>query len=868
MASFTDQISKFNPYVAQLPVDAMVKVGMYKQAQYDAGVQKIQSYMDNIAGMDIYNEGDKEYVQSKLNELGNNLKSVAAGDFSNQQLVNSVGGMATQIAKDPLVLNAVANTAAFKKTVARIEKDQADGKSGANNIQDFYDQAKPWMESKKPGAKFQANYSQYRDVNKTAMEAIKALHPMLRSIDIPFEVVDGRINTEKIADAMKRNKIEGVTEGQIETALRAALTSEDYNQLAIDGRVTFRDVSPDKLNAIVANDLRTVKEINGNEIGKLMAQLPAQVQDPTKTSEINDRIEFYKKQGYIMRNDKGELEDVTGTLDDQAKEDYQLVKDNPNKVKESIYRQGFFRQWGNAFKWSSEDYRYEDNPFKKVEQWNADMELKWATENRLKTESERDYALKLKEDARKDKELQLKLEEAYGSPGMPIEEGNATDNVLKAEERINAQIKSVNDGVLDKRKQLIGKGYTDAQINNMVADYQKNGNKANIPATEIGIIQDILKDTQYSSDLVKLRDDTRAEVNAEIDNEAGTKKLEAQRKLDLSSFDNSAKTEIISNSNAKISLTARNLADAYENGRISLAQDVAPLGQLTLVLTDDNGTKHVFQANKVGATKNAWLRTLVPKLSNYASTYQKADKDLNARREQAFKERLAPRVAELVPTITAIGFGKDKTVPTNIANNLSAFITAASSKAIAADDKFKVATASKYLSGDELKNTRVLLRQNGSTYQAVIKSETDPENLQVINLSEKQAIDIFGEKYVDTNKREALRVRAGRGSNNINGGPDRAPIQTQFGDFPNIKHYQLTAQLDEDSKYKGQFVPKIHVLKADGTYQTFEIAGKNRAQRLGYNQGKAQLSNLTDDTMIKLLKELYPKYDFSQLYYK
>ena len=88
MASFTDQISKFNPYIAQLPSDAMVKVGMYKQAQYDAGVQKIQSYMDNIAGMDIYNEGDKAYVQSKLDELGNNLKTVAAGDFSNQQLVN------------------------------------------------------------------------------------------------------------------------------------------------------------------------------------------------------------------------------------------------------------------------------------------------------------------------------------------------------------------------------------------------------------------------------------------------------------------------------------------------------------------------------------------------------------------------------------------------------------------------------------------------------------------------------------------------------------------------------------------------------------------------------------------------------------
>ena len=85
MASYTDAISTFNPYVSQIPVDAMVKVGMQKQAQYDQGVQKIQSYIDNVAGMEILNDADKEYLHSKLNQLGSDLKVVAAGDFSNQQ---------------------------------------------------------------------------------------------------------------------------------------------------------------------------------------------------------------------------------------------------------------------------------------------------------------------------------------------------------------------------------------------------------------------------------------------------------------------------------------------------------------------------------------------------------------------------------------------------------------------------------------------------------------------------------------------------------------------------------------------------------------------------------------------------------------
>ena len=103
MASFTDQIMQFNPYVQQLPLEAMAQVGMYKQQKYEEGVQKIQSYIDNVAGMDVIRGVDKQYLQSKLNSLGSKLKTVAAGDFSNFQLVNSVGGMATQIVKDPNV---------------------------------------------------------------------------------------------------------------------------------------------------------------------------------------------------------------------------------------------------------------------------------------------------------------------------------------------------------------------------------------------------------------------------------------------------------------------------------------------------------------------------------------------------------------------------------------------------------------------------------------------------------------------------------------------------------------------------------------------------------------------------------------------
>ena len=65
MASYTDKIPTFNPYVEQQPVDAMLKVGVYKQQKYEEGVKKIQTNIDNVAGLDVANDVDKQYLQSK-----------------------------------------------------------------------------------------------------------------------------------------------------------------------------------------------------------------------------------------------------------------------------------------------------------------------------------------------------------------------------------------------------------------------------------------------------------------------------------------------------------------------------------------------------------------------------------------------------------------------------------------------------------------------------------------------------------------------------------------------------------------------------------------------------------------------------------
>ena len=364
MASFTDQIQTFNPYVSQLPVEAMVQVGMQKQQQYDQGVQKIQGYIDNIAGMDVVNDADKAYLQSKLNELGGKLKTVAAGDFSNQQLVNSVGGMATSIVKDPNVQNAVSSTAWYRKQLAEMEKAMSEGKSSIENIEDFNKQANSWLSSNKAGQVFRGRYTPYIDVKKKIMtDVIGKINPNVREEDIPWEMnADGTPNVGKIAAVMTRVSGEAVTSQQLQNAINAALTPSELNQLAISGRYQFRNATPEQLSAVATKRFEdTDKDIDAT-IAKLEGHATASKSD---TVEYNRTLEAIQS-----------LKDRKIALSDQLAKEVKWITENPEEAKAELYKNGFVNSFAEAFSWEKRKKTILDNPYQDYKFKLADQRLK------------------------------------------------------------------------------------------------------------------------------------------------------------------------------------------------------------------------------------------------------------------------------------------------------------------------------------------------------------------------------------------------------------------------------------------------------------------------------------------------------------
>ena len=249
MASFTDLIPQFNPYIQQLPVEAMVTVGMEKQKRYDEGLQKIQSQIENVAGLDIYRDTDKVYLQSKLNELGNNLKTVAAGDFSNFQLVNSVSGMTNQVGKDPIIQNAVGSTAKLRRELASMEEYKKKGKSDKNNEEFFMDKVvRPYLDGPLD-ASFNGAYSPYTDIMGLISENIKAAGIDKSVVQQMYQTDNqGRLIFGKNGEPVPARTMTEVETSsnmrQVKSIVENVLSRGDVqNQLSIDGWANTRGVS-------------------------------------------------------------------------------------------------------------------------------------------------------------------------------------------------------------------------------------------------------------------------------------------------------------------------------------------------------------------------------------------------------------------------------------------------------------------------------------------------------------------------------------------------------------------------------------------------------------------------------------------------
>lgn len=437
MASFTDQISTFNPYVAQLPVEAMTKVGMYKQQQYDQGVQKIQNQIDNVAGIDLVKDPDKSMLQSKLNELGSRLKTVAAGDFSNNQLVNSVGGMATQIIKDKDVQTAISSTASYKKKMQILEQDtKKTGGANVYNKDKFLRETQNWLNDGQAGTAYTADYTEHKDVYKTLVEIGKTVGVDSTTINNLF-VTDANGNPAlkdgalQYNDVMAETLLKGKDKGKLLQAFQAGLSPADYKQLAINGEYELKNKTPEELTGMLDN---TFKDYQKNALLKKQS-----IQD--KIIELKCTVFDAKEQPLADEKIK-ELEDSLVVLDNNLSKKQlsteQMKAANPDSIRSSIYTNNFLDSVSDALSEKETYTKYTKNPAVEIMLDKERLKLSASIEQRMRDE----FRYKQSRDITQDELEKWKV--LFGA-GLVDEKGNPTGATALAGGRRSLAINDITN---------------------------------------------------------------------------------------------------------------------------------------------------------------------------------------------------------------------------------------------------------------------------------------------------------------------------------------------------------------------------------------------------------------------------------------
>ena len=865
MASYTDSIPQFNPYIEQLPVEAMVQVGMQKQKQYDEGIQKIQTNIDNIAGLEVARDVDKAYLQSKLNQLGSNLRTVAAGDFSNFQLVNSVNGMTNQIVRDPNVQNAVNSAAKRKQEYAFMEEARKKGELNVSNEYVFKVKDGEWANSTELGQSYNARYTPYKDVKKKAMEAIKALHPKLSEMDIPFVMdAQGNIDTSRIADAMIRQKIEGIDENQIKQAIYASLDAGDVNQLQIDAVYQFRGISTEDLvnRAKMNYDSQRAKAIEALQYIDIQTKILA---DPTKIDELNKQKEAYMR---LLGTDGKQ-----GSLDSEFYDNVKESRDNPEKVKYNIYRDGFVSELANAFNWKSVSKQYVTNPLKQQQNWERDFRFKQLQEQRDVFEDNRDYNIKLKELELKAAENAMKHAELYGTDSPWYDLGNKTTLKNEAEAIYESNISQLRGTLESKIDQLKKRGYKDADIEaaiKIVKDNQGSNDKRVKPELYKALTgpQGILK---LEND-IKSYEDLKTNVREKAEIKAGVKtEIDAVLK-------GRANQTFILPDNEKVTLTPREmLGIAMSKKQQEVATEYGTTTQYYYDATTLSSKQKKVLASMTGSIKygkgdNQFYKAYTDakrtgQITGVINSYSSAAAKVGTKYREAneiFKENLADVSTELIPRFKSVSKTKEGKYPPITLSNVSAYLSSLQEMGLEKGPNYNATQALTYLNEDNIKDTDILIKNQGSKYELWIKNKNNPDDVQKIDITEQNLVKMTGgSNFVSRNTDVSRKLAAGKGNTNLNYNPERSEFQRSFGSFPNVTNLKVTADLQDVGN--GEFYYSINLKKKDGRYQQFDLAGPNNSTFVGFDQAKVSLANLTDNDILNQIRQEYPDYDLSKI---
>ena len=207
---------------------------MMKQGAYDLNNAKLSQLESQIGSLDLIKDCDKEYLDGRLKEVQNVIKSsIQTGDLSNQHLTDQIISKFQSVVDEP-ILNAISATRAIRAEEAswKAAREANDGLYSDINYSVMSRNRNKYLMDDRVGVKYSGGggFVPFTDVNK-----------MLTSKEFTEYLKNSGINAEYIVDSQGKgefralNTMEGtVDKNRLEGAINAFIGEQGRQQLGIN----------------------------------------------------------------------------------------------------------------------------------------------------------------------------------------------------------------------------------------------------------------------------------------------------------------------------------------------------------------------------------------------------------------------------------------------------------------------------------------------------------------------------------------------------------------------------------------------------------------------------------------------------------
>lgn len=419
MANYLSQKIDFAEPFKAMNTPLVANVLAAKQGQYNIGKQKLTSAIDAFENLKVLRPEDQEYIEAKLTDLKSRLDEDSYKDFSDTNLSDSLMSSIKSAAKDPFVINAMANTQKFNNYQQEIAnlKGKKDGRYADQNyayslykagVQDYMDG--------KSNAIGNLSYTAYTDLTEEHLKRIKTIKDIKGKRFIEELSPDGKFKIRK--------EIEGLTDNEILNYLSSTMSPQENKQMEINGWAKY---GSDKQGAV-----ERLKSFNSEKLTQLDSEIA-----------INEAISSNSNLSQGERNEANNKLQILNSQKEGLNVDYTNVpvEQIALQLERNSYLNGLSQmaksEWSTSF--DTNDAYYKDRELEIKYEELAIKKAKLAQENGLNPDGTPVSG------ATSSSPREEKLGEVEGFKSYEKEHDNHYNNILNIGKELNSKILSTDD---------------------------------------------------------------------------------------------------------------------------------------------------------------------------------------------------------------------------------------------------------------------------------------------------------------------------------------------------------------------------------------------------------------------------------------